>query len=157
MTLAQFMDKASGTSAYGFDYEAMCSCSMLLDKFPPLRYFQGDVLTTDEGFAWGHWPVVIAGNAGSASALHVDAGMLPFWMHVLGGGKTLQSRARKRPGRASCKNFTTHRKYYCSTRCFLRMQNLFCAQGFPYTRHPPSFGCHLCPGCCAPWSSKSQG
>eukprot|EP00949_MAST-11_sp_MAST-11-sp1_P002297 g2297.t1 len=87
MTLAQFMDRASGTSAYGFDYEAMCSCSMLLDKFPPLRYFQGDVLTTDEGIPRVHWPVVIAGNAGSASALHVDAGMLPFWMHVLGGKK----------------------------------------------------------------------
>jgi hypothetical protein len=72
---------------YGFDYRLICSCPKLLDRFPQLRYFQGDVLQVDPLFPRVHWPVLIAGPSGSKSALHVDSHFLPFYLTVLSGTK----------------------------------------------------------------------
>ena len=72
---------------YGFDYRIACSCPKMLDRFPQLRYFQGDVLQVDTAYPRVHWPVLIAGPAGSSSALHVDSHFLPFYLTLMSGKK----------------------------------------------------------------------
>ena len=72
---------------YGFDYRIACNCPKLLDRFPQLSYFQGDVLALNPSFSRVHWPVFIVGPATSYSSLHVDSHYLPFYLTLLSGRK----------------------------------------------------------------------
>jgi len=86
--LVEEMKRSDATEVYGFDYNLKCDCPDMVEEMTSLPYFKQDI--TNQAPHGAAWPVLIAGNAGTRSQLHVDNSFLPFWLTLLSGEKVFR-------------------------------------------------------------------
>ena len=71
---------------YGFGFDLKCGCPPFTEKAELLKIFEEDRYKHSE-FGKSNWPELIVGSKDSFTALHVDKGMMPFWLKLIEGEK----------------------------------------------------------------------
>ncbi|EGB02541.1 hypothetical protein AURANDRAFT_68784, partial [Aureococcus anophagefferens] len=71
---------------YGFGFDLKCGCPPFTEKAELLKVFEEDRYKHSE-FGKSNWPELIVGSRDSFTALHVDKGMMPFWLKLIEGEK----------------------------------------------------------------------